>query len=374
MSLPAGIATVTLTIGPGVDFAGNALPAGRVTFKPSANVTWQADGTPLFASEMTVELDENGTGQIVLPATDQNGFINGSGSTIKNWTYLVTWKFADPTIIPPAPFNIQLPAAVAEADLDLLIPTSGSAGVVVSMPAVLSVNGQTGNVTVSGGSGSFSGASSDVTYDHTISGLVATNVKTALDELAADILGILPPPGTTNGKVATVQSGAVVWSTPASGGGGTGAASGTTFTPGSSGLTSSNVQDAIVELMGIIASEKTSWLADARVGMVLSANLGVANGVATLGSDGKLTAAQAPAGSGGGGVTFPGGVQGLDTVAPGTSFNITFDGTNWKYAGATITTRPSSRTDITMVCRNPVNNTVPSFAIDGDILRLETTS
>jgi hypothetical protein len=58
----------------------------------------------------------------------------------------------------------------------------------------------------------------------------------------------------------------------------------------------------------------------------------------------------------------------LASMAPGGTFTVTFDGTNWKYNGATVTARPTARTDLTMMCINPVNTAQPSWAIDGDML------
>lgn len=54
----------------------------------------------------------------------------------------------------------------------------------------------------------------------------------------------------------------------------------------------------------------------------------------------------------------------LAELAPGTLLVSNYDGTNWKYKGATITTRPTSRTDITFLYVDPTGtSTDPSFAI-----------
>jgi hypothetical protein len=59
----------------------------------------------------------------------------------------------------------------------------------------------------------------------------------------------------------------------------------------------------------------------------------------------------------------------LASIPAGMSFRIVYDGTNWKYNGATISARPTARTDVYMVCYNPVDATVPSFALAGvDVL------
>lgn len=58
----------------------------------------------------------------------------------------------------------------------------------------------------------------------------------------------------------------------------------------------------------------------------------------------------------------------LANLPPGATFQVSYDGTSWRYAGATVTARPSSRTDLVMQCVNAVNATVPSWAIAGDQL------
>jgi hypothetical protein len=58
----------------------------------------------------------------------------------------------------------------------------------------------------------------------------------------------------------------------------------------------------------------------------------------------------------------------LANMAPGMMFTVIYDGTNWTYDGATVTARPSDRTDLVMVCINSTDSTVPSWALDGDIL------
>lgn len=64
------------------------------------------------------------------------------------------------------------------------------------------------------------------------------------------------------------------------------------------------------------------------------------------------------------------GTQTLATIPVGGSFHInsTDGGTTWKTLdGTTITSRPSARTDIRMICET-TGTTMPSFAITGDLL------
>lgn len=58
----------------------------------------------------------------------------------------------------------------------------------------------------------------------------------------------------------------------------------------------------------------------------------------------------------------------LAEAVPGTVFEVIYDGTNWSYAGSVVTSRPTNRTDLVMQCVNPIDTSVPSWAIAGDRL------
>ena len=58
----------------------------------------------------------------------------------------------------------------------------------------------------------------------------------------------------------------------------------------------------------------------------------------------------------------------LANAIPGTTFDVIYDGANWKYAGSTVVARPTSRTDLIMECINAHDTSVPSWAIAGDRL------
>lgn len=64
------------------------------------------------------------------------------------------------------------------------------------------------------------------------------------------------------------------------------------------------------------------------------------------------------------------GVNTLANQAPGTPFYVTYDGTNWKdTTGTTLSARPSSRTDLMMICVNAHDASVPSWGLTGtDVL------
>lgn len=151
MALPAGIQTCEVRFGAFTDFQGNPV-SGSVTFTPSRSLIWVATGVPILSSSMKVDLDSSGSGSINLPYTDQPGFSNGAGQTVVNWTYRAVFSLGG--VDNPPPVSFQVPSGPLSMDLDLVTPMASSTGVTVALPSVLSVNGQTGNVTVSGGGGS----------------------------------------------------------------------------------------------------------------------------------------------------------------------------------------------------------------------------
>lgn len=63
-----------------------------------------------------------------------------------------------------------------------------------------------------------------------------------------------------------------------------------------------------------------------------------------------------------------GGNLTLDRAIPGTTFDVIYDGTDWRYAGQIVVVRPTARTDLIMQCVNATDNSIPSFAITGDRL------
>lgn len=63
-----------------------------------------------------------------------------------------------------------------------------------------------------------------------------------------------------------------------------------------------------------------------------------------------------------------GGNLTLDRAIPGTTFDVVYDGTDWRYAGQVIVVRPTARTDLIMQCVNATDDSIPSFAISGDRL------
>ena len=150
MALPVGIETCEITIGPFTTFRGEPV-TGFVSITPSRALVWTATGTPILPKQEQIALDATGSGSIRLPCTDQDGFSDGAGHAVKDWTYTVECRLAGAPNPPASAF--QVPSGPASMDLDLSVPVSSSTGVTVALPVVLSVNGQTGNVTIAGGGG-----------------------------------------------------------------------------------------------------------------------------------------------------------------------------------------------------------------------------
>lgn len=117
------------------------------------------------------------------------------------------------------------------------------------------------------------------------------------------------------------------------------------YTPSPSGATSST--RGLVKLTGDLGGTADSPTVPGLSSKLSTSQRGAANGVASLSASGLAV---------------------LSEAAPGTVFEVVYDGTNWAYAGVTVTSRPTNRTDLVMQCVNAVDTTVPSWAIAGDRL------
>lgn len=117
------------------------------------------------------------------------------------------------------------------------------------------------------------------------------------------------------------------------------------FKPPVAGATSTT--RGLVRLTGDFAGTADSPTVPSLSTKLSSSQRGAANGVASLGSNGYAVLAE---------------------LAPGTVFEVEYDGADWKFAGTTVTVRPTNRTDLVMQCVNPIDTTVPAWAIAGDRL------
>lgn len=198
MALPAGITTCVVSAGAPLDFAGVGGTI-NLTITPilggnANNITWSATGQPLVAFSMSATADAGTAAQVVVPHVDQPGFINGSGDAATGWSYRasITFTGANRQKITWTK-NFQVLQGQTSIDLDLVPDGSITSPTSAPLPAVLSVNGQTGEVTTDSLPDTTGATSGDVaTYD-------GTTVGWAPGTSDADISALVTDPGTDTG-------------------------------------------------------------------------------------------------------------------------------------------------------------------------------
>jgi len=148
VALPTAVETVTVNFGPFPDYQGEFLD-GDCYFTPitpgNVLLVHVPSGTPLVKRPIKVSFSkqEGSTGNVVLPATD------GADLNVSGFTYSVQIVFkSSQGAENPKTKLIQLPAAVPVVDLDILPEQTSASGIVVATPAVLSVAGLSGVVSV----------------------------------------------------------------------------------------------------------------------------------------------------------------------------------------------------------------------------------
>lgn len=93
MALPAGITTATVTFGATTDFTGDPVTT-KLKIVPSATIFWSGTNAPVVAFAITAESDTEGS--VVLPHTDQPGFVDINGQPILHWSYIATGEWRSP--------------------------------------------------------------------------------------------------------------------------------------------------------------------------------------------------------------------------------------------------------------------------------------
>lgn len=137
MSLPAGVATVTLT-GTYTDATG-APAAGWVTITPDFEVVDATDRQLIYPAPVQATLDASGHFTVTLVASD------AANVSPANFTYQVS---AHTQYHDYAPIHVLLPQARPSVDVSELVSVQPS-GTVIAPQNVLSVNGHTGAVSLS---------------------------------------------------------------------------------------------------------------------------------------------------------------------------------------------------------------------------------
>ncbi len=139
MPFPDGVETVTVTAGDAGYRTLDGEPyAGTIRFTPSVSRVVSAEHGVIALGPVNATLSASGGFTVGLLAIDADGF-EPSG-----WTYRVDEEF---TNAPGRAYSISLPAAAPSVALPALAEVESTDGT-VSSPAVLSVNGETGIVTL----------------------------------------------------------------------------------------------------------------------------------------------------------------------------------------------------------------------------------
>lgn len=157
MALPAGITTADLTIGPLSDFGGEAYEMkvewqavldGKAYAGNVLAIVWEETAQAL-ASFVETQSTDDGVLTIPLPHVDQEGFVDGKGDHVSDWTYRVkiTARSADRKTLTKTKFVQPL---VGQDAIDFELVPDGKVVVPVVSPraTVTSINGETGAVTV----------------------------------------------------------------------------------------------------------------------------------------------------------------------------------------------------------------------------------
>lgn len=153
MAYPTGVALVAVTAGSAINFAGvEQRISVEITPVLGGNATrliWAATGQLMIDGTDTYAAEAGGIVSFAVPNPDQSGFIDGTGNAVRNWSYRAkvtvggrTWNQ-----------SFQPVAGQITIDLDMIPDGQTTAPTSAPVPAVTSVNGQTGAVVVQGGGG-----------------------------------------------------------------------------------------------------------------------------------------------------------------------------------------------------------------------------
>ncbi|MFJ6052297.1 hypothetical protein [Streptomyces sp. NPDC092307] len=287
--------------------------SGALVFRAPATLTFPSADV-ILGGPVTVQLDAQGSVEVTLPATDSPD-MDPSG-----WAYVVTEQLSG---IPVGrSYNIVLPRALPAVDLADIAPTDPS------KPNYVGVAGPKGDTGATGAPGAriFTGATAPpvglgadgdvyVRYEtSTLLGVTSTTVSTwqrtagTWTQLGGDIrgsavyvnAGSTPSTGTRAGDLLLrTDTGDVFQSTASGWGTARGNLRGPKGDKGDPGVIGATGPGGVVQSVnGRSAASVTLTAAD--VGALAATAAGAPSGVATLGADGKVPAAQLPAGSGGG--------------------------------------------------------------------------
>jgi hypothetical protein len=155
VALPAGVTTATVTVGGAVSLIDGDPQSLAVTARPvlggtATHIVHAATGTVLVPLVETYT--PGATVSLTLPHVDQDGFVDGAGNEAKYWHYLLQVAASEGATTTQWTKLVQPLVGQASIDLDLVTDGSVTAWTSTATAGVTSVNGQTGAVTVAGGS------------------------------------------------------------------------------------------------------------------------------------------------------------------------------------------------------------------------------
>ncbi|MEU7602221.1 hypothetical protein [Streptomyces sp. NPDC041003] len=286
--------------------------SGAIVFRAPATLTFPAADV-ILGGPVSVQLDAQGSVEVTLPATD------APDMDPVGWAYVVTEQLSG---IPVGrSYNIVLPRAQPEVDLADIAPTDPAKPNYVGIPGPIGpqgVPGTSGARIYSGTAAPAAGLGVDgdlyVRYETTtFLGVTSTTVSTwqrtagAWTQIGGDVRGAAIYTNTTTTPSTNTKPGDLLirtdtgelWQRTASGWGtAIGSLRGPKGDKGDQGTAGATGPGGVVQSVnGKSAAAVTLSAAD--VGALATTAAGAPSGVATLGADGKVPAAQLPAAGGG---------------------------------------------------------------------------
>jgi hypothetical protein len=152
-----GVELATISFGAAKDFFGDDTK-GKITVVPllggsTKTIVWDANGRALVPFVEVKQAEVGVEATLQLPVVNQDGWRDDAGNVIKMWAYRLTYyaESSDGTGSVTIEKVFQPLKGQSIIDFDRILGTGVGAPLVAAVPAVTSVNGQTGAVTVSAG-------------------------------------------------------------------------------------------------------------------------------------------------------------------------------------------------------------------------------
>lgn len=298
MALPSGVSTFTLQFGRLVNTFGGPMGT-RLTVEPSHELVWAATGDRISAVSVVSAAVDGEFGVVQLPHTDQPGFVDLNGNAITDFWYTVraTDVMSGRVVSAKVTRHIQATSDIGFVDLEMIpVDTVVAPAGSVPLPAVTSVNGQTGAVVVDVPAASpeqIEQAVTDWLSENPVEGVTQAELDAAVAGLArsADLAEVA-----TSGAYTDLDGLPVLDFAP------------TVHTHAQSDV------DGLTDALGSKVDTDDSRLSDARTPVAHTHEIGDVTG---------LEDALANAGGGGGGLSGTGTPEGVHTATVGTIYTDT---------------------------------------------------